>query len=164
VASALNGTQIVMAGLREADQRWDAEVDRGLADRAYRAAFDGGMQAAGVWAGARAGEWVGTTVCSSSLFMASGCGVVGSRVGGDLGSRAAEWLSDRAIGDEPEPWERDPTRIRDEVADVDGEVGEAFEPTLEEARAEAEREARRRGEFIVRHPELWDHDGGSPAG
>jgi hypothetical protein len=154
-----------MAGLREAEQRWDAEQDRGLADRAYRAAFDGGMQAAGVWAGARAGEWIGTTVCSSSIVMASGCGIFGARIGGDMGSRAAEWVSDRALGDEPEPWERDPFDVADEVADVDSDFAERVEPALEDARADAEAQARRHAEVVLDHPDQWDQDGdGVPGG
>jgi hypothetical protein len=144
------------AGAAETHQRWVGEPDRPAVERGARAALDGALAAAGSYGGAAAGAWAGGTVCAPVPAVAPACAAVGARAGGWAGSNAAEAVSDLVLGDEAEPWERDPAGLAREVADIDHALVDAVAPFVEEAAGTARAAADRHADFVVDHPWLWD--------
>jgi hypothetical protein len=153
----LDGAQAVASGAREGWRRWESEPDREAPERVGRAAVDGLLNAAGGFGGSSAGAAAGSSLCAGSVVAGPLCASVGARAGGALGATVAERISDWALGDEPERWERDPGALAAEVADADP-TAEGVAPMLEEAAADAEAAARRHADFVLDHPWLWDDE------
>ena len=150
---------LVQVGLAEGGQRWDSEPHRPTAERAGRAALDGGLAVAGTAAGTRVGGGLATAACGPALGPAAvACFPVGAGPGAGVGRRAAELLSDRVLGDEPEPWERDPELLAEEIGDADPEALDDVRAVLDGVAADAAERAERHADFVLDHPWLWDDD------
>jgi hypothetical protein len=150
---------VALVGIDEGVRRWSSEPDRETIERLARATFDGLLAAGGTYGGATVGGGLATAACVPAMGPAApGCGAVGSLVGGRVGRRVAEVVSDAILGDESEPWERDAEALADEIADVDDEAFDAVEPLLDEAEAEATEAADRHNDFILDHEWLWDDE------
>jgi hypothetical protein len=150
------GLQLLAQGLAEGRARADAERDRGALDRLARGAIDGGASVAGTVGGSNLGQATGAAVCAEAPALVPACGAVGSAIGGALGRRAGEWVTDRVLGEEPEPWERDPGRLANEIAELDPAEVEALEPMVEQAREESADRAGRHTDFVLDHPWMWN--------
>jgi hypothetical protein len=158
LARFLDLTAALRAGGGEAANRWEAEPDRPPVERAGRAALDGLLAGGGSYGGAAGGAWLGATLCAPSLIGIPPCASAGSYAGGWLGGRAAEWLSDRILGPEPDPPGPDRDEVAAEVGDVDGAVLDVLEPVVADAADDASEAGARHADFVLDHPWLWDDD------
>jgi phage tail tape-measure protein len=149
LAVAVDAAAAARVGVDEGLHRWNAEPDREPVDRAVRAIADGALNAGGIYGGASGGAAVGSAICGAVQLGVPGCAAAASYVGGWLGHRAGEWLSDQLLGDEPEAWEQEPEAFAAEIADVDDETIDALRPIVDDA-ADATAEAvARQHDFLL---------------
>jgi hypothetical protein len=146
-------------GIDEAGHRWRSEPDRHWAERSARAAFDGAVAAGATYGGGAAGQELGTAVCSpivGPVAAAAVCGPVAAAQAAPAARRAGEALTDLLLGDEPEPWEREPDDVAAQIVEVDEELLAEVQPFLDEAAELGAVAADRHADFVMDHPWLWD--------